>query len=75
MSEEKNNKNEKIVEEKENIEQEEIKEESSEEEKKWYALYTQSNLEVRAKENLLKMLEIHGLKDLVDEVIVPAKRK
>jgi len=75
MSEEKNNKNEEIVEEKENIEQEEIKEETPEDEKKWYALYTQSNLEVKAKENLLKMLEIHGLKDLVDEVIVPAEEK
>ncbi len=56
----------------------EIKEESkekSENEKKWYALYTQSNLEVRAKENLLKQLELNNMKDLVDEVVVPAEEK
>ncbi|GAB6071815.1 transcription termination/antitermination protein NusG [Venenivibrio stagnispumantis] len=44
-------------------------------EKKWYALYTQSNLEIRAKENLLKMLELNNLSDLVDEVLVPAEEK
>jgi transcriptional antiterminator NusG len=43
--------------------------------KKWYALYTQSNLEIRAKENLLKLLELNGLKHLVDEVLVPAEEK
>ncbi len=74
MSEEKNR--EEIIK-KEEKEQKETKEEleEQEEDKKWYALYTQSNLEVKAKENLLKMLEIHGLKDLVDEVIVPAEEK
>ncbi|RMD47803.1 MAG: transcription termination/antitermination factor NusG [Aquificota bacterium] len=45
------------------------------EEKKWYALYTQSNLEVRAKENLIKQLELNNMKDLVNEVIVPAEEK
>lgn len=45
------------------------------EEKRWYALYTQSNLEIRAKENFLKNLELNNLKDLVDEVIVPAEEK
>ncbi len=46
-----------------------------EEEKKWYALYTQSNLEVRARENLIKQLELNNMKDLVDEIIVPAEEK
>jgi len=55
---------------------EEAKEEKEkQEEKKWYALYTQSNLEVRARENLLKQLELNNLQDLVDEVIVPAEEK
>lgn len=44
-------------------------------EKKWYALYTQSNLEIRAKENLIKLLEMHKLRHLVDEVLVPAEEK
>ena len=45
------------------------------EDKKWYALYTQSNLEVKAKENLLKLLEQNNMTDLVDEVLVPAEEK
>ncbi len=59
--------------------QEEIKEESQQEKqedkKKWYALYTQSNLEIRAKENLLRMLELNNMKDLVEKVLVPAEEK
>lgn len=45
------------------------------EEKKWYALYTQSNLEIRAKENFLKNLKLNNLEHLVDEIIVPAEEK
>jgi len=56
------------------IEEQENKLEEKEE-KRWYALYTQSNLEVRAKENLIKQLELNNMKDLVDEVIVPAEEK
>ena len=56
-------------------EKNEILEEKKQQEKKWYALYTQSNLEVRARENLLKQLELNNLQDLVDEVIVPAEEK
>jgi hypothetical protein len=44
-------------------------------EKKWYALYTQSNLEIRAKENFVKNLKLNNLEHLVDEVIVPAEEK
>jgi len=51
------------------------KKEEVDENKKWYALYTQSNLEIRAKENLLKLLELNGLQHLVDEVLVPAEEK
>ena len=43
--------------------------------KKWYALYTQSNLEIRAKENLVKLLKMKNMEDLVDEVLVPAEEK
>ncbi|SNZ10873.1 transcription antitermination protein nusG [Persephonella hydrogeniphila] len=59
----------------ENKEQEEKKEELKEEKKKWYALYTQSNLEIRAKENLLRMLELNNMKHLVEKVLVPAEEK
>ncbi len=45
------------------------------EEKKWYALYTQSNLEIRAKENLIKLLKMKNMEDLVDEILVPAEEK
>ncbi|MEZ0323674.1 MAG: transcription termination/antitermination protein NusG [Hydrogenothermaceae bacterium] len=45
------------------------------EEKKWYALYTQSNLEIKAKENFIKNLQLNDLSYLVDEVIVPAEEK
>jgi len=44
-------------------------------EKKWYALQVEPGKENEAKENLLKVLELEGLKDLVDEVIVPAEEK
>ncbi|EDP73846.1 transcription termination/antitermination protein NusG [Hydrogenivirga sp. 128-5-R1-1] len=59
----------------EKIKKENEAKEELENEKKWYALYTQSNLEVRAKENLLKQLELNNMKDLVDEVVVPAEEK
>jgi len=84
MSEEKKNElgniEETIKEENENVNIEEVEEKTeeenkSEDKKKWYALYTQSNLEIRAKENLLKMLELHNMKHLVDEVLVPAEEK
>ena len=44
-------------------------------EKKWYALQVEPGKENEAKENLLKVLELEGLKHLVDEVIVPAEEK
>ncbi|RUM28983.1 MAG: transcription termination/antitermination factor NusG [Aquifex sp.] len=44
-------------------------------EKKWYALQVEPGKENEAKENLLKVLELEGLKNLVDEVIVPAEEK
>jgi transcriptional antiterminator NusG len=44
-------------------------------EKKWYALYTQSNLEIKAKENFIKNLQLNGLDYLVEDVIVPAEEK
>jgi len=77
MSEEKkeqleNKENQQELEKEETQENENIE---KEEKKKWYALYTQSNLEIRAKENLLKMLELHNMKHLVDEVLVPAEEK
>ncbi|MEJ5172588.1 MAG: transcription termination/antitermination protein NusG [Hydrogenothermaceae bacterium] len=49
--------------------------EETKEEKRWYALYTQSNLEIRAKENFIKNLQLNNLSHLVDEVIVPAEEK
>ncbi|MCX7760837.1 MAG: transcription termination/antitermination protein NusG [Hydrogenothermaceae bacterium] len=49
--------------------------EEAKEEKRWYALYTQSNLEIRAKENFIKNLQLNNLSHLVDEVIVPAEEK
>ncbi len=45
------------------------------EEKKWYALQVEAGKEVAAKENFLKVLELEGLKDLVDEVVVPAEER
>ncbi|NPA58060.1 MAG: transcription termination/antitermination factor NusG [Aquificae bacterium] len=66
MSEEKN----KELENKEGQEQE-----KKEDKKKWYALYTQSNLEIRAKENLIRMLELNNMNHLVDKVLVPAEEK
>lgn len=45
------------------------------EEKRWYALQVEAGKEVAARENLLKVLELEGLKDLVDEVIVPAEER
>ena len=57
------------------VEEEKQEEKENDSEYKWYALYTQSNLEVRAKENLLKNLELNGMQDLVKEVVVPAEEK
>ncbi len=71
MSEE----NKQTVEKEQETEKKEQEQEKKEDEKKWYALYTQSNLEIRARENLLKQLELSNLKHLVDEVIVPAEEK
>jgi transcriptional antiterminator NusG len=45
------------------------------EEKQWYALQVEAGKEVAAKENLLKVLELEGLRDLVDDVIVPAEER
>ncbi len=45
------------------------------EEKQWYALQVEAGKEVEARENFLKVIEIEGLKDLVDEVIVPAEER
>ncbi len=67
MSEEKNKIDQQLKEEKDT--------EKQENEKKWYALYTQSNLEIKAKENLVKMLELNNMQDLVDEILVPAEEK
>jgi len=67
MSEEKNKIDQQVREEKDT--------EKQEDEKKWYALYTQSNLEIKAKENLVKMLELNNMQDLVDEILVPAEEK
>lgn len=50
-------------------------EETGKEEKKWYALYTQSNLEIKAKENFIKNLQLNNLSQLVEDVIVPAEEK
>lgn len=57
------------------LNQENIDLQEQKEEAKWYALYTQSNLEVKAKENLLKNLELNNLQHLVQEVVVPAEEK
>jgi len=65
---------EKDYEQKLNVENENI-EADKKEEKKWYALYTQSNLEIRAKENLIKLLKMKNMEDLVDEILVPAEEK
>jgi len=64
-----------MSEEKDKATQQVSQENTKKDEKKWYALYTQSNLEIKAKENLLKMLELHNMKDLVDEILVPAEEK
>ncbi len=45
------------------------------EEKRWYALQVEAGKEVAARENLLKVLELEGLRDLVDEVVVPAEER
>ncbi len=43
--------------------------------KQWYALQVEAGKEVAAKENLLKVLELENLRDLVDEVVVPAEER
>ncbi|RLJ71620.1 transcription antitermination protein nusG [Hydrogenivirga caldilitoris] len=45
------------------------------EEKQWYALQVEAGKEVAAKENFLKVLELEGLKDLVEQVVVPAEER
>ncbi len=45
------------------------------EEKQWYALQVEAGKEVAAKENFVKVLELEGLSDLVDEIVVPAEEK
>jgi transcriptional antiterminator NusG len=45
------------------------------EEKQWYALQVEAGKEVAAKENFLKVLELEGLRDLVEEIVVPAEEK
>lgn len=57
------------------VHQDNLENQETQEEKKWYALYTQSNLEIKAKENFLKNLKLNNLDYLVDEVIVPAEEK
>lgn len=45
------------------------------EEKRWYALQVEAGREVAAKENFLKVLELEGLRDFVEQVVVPAEEK
>ena len=45
------------------------------EEKQWYALQVEAGKEVAAKENFLKVLDLEGLRELVDEIVVPAEEK
>jgi len=45
------------------------------EEKRWYALQVEAGKEVVARENFLKVLELEGLKDLVEQVVVPAEER
>ena len=45
------------------------------EEKQWYALQVEAGKEVAAKENFVKVIELEGLRDLVEEVVVPAEEK
>ncbi len=44
-------------------------------EKQWYALQVEAGKEVAARENFLKVIELEGLKDLVEQVVVPAEEK
>ncbi len=43
--------------------------------KKWYILQVEPGKEVEAKENFLRVLELEGLKDYVDEVLLPAEER
>ncbi|MFN3870645.1 MAG: transcription termination/antitermination protein NusG [Aquificaceae bacterium] len=45
------------------------------EEFKWYALQVEAGKEATARENLLKVLELEGLLDQVEDVVVPAEEK
>ncbi len=45
------------------------------EEKQWFALQVEAGKEVAARENFIKVIELEGLKDLVEEVVVPAEEK
>ncbi len=44
-------------------------------EKQWYALQVEAGKEVAAKENFLKVIELEGLQDLVEDVVVPAEER
>ncbi len=43
--------------------------------KQWFALQVEAGKEVAARENFIKVIELEGLKDLVEEVVVPAEEK
>jgi len=45
------------------------------EDKQWYALQVEAGKEVAARENFLKVLDLEGLKELVDQVVVPAEER
>lgn len=45
------------------------------EEFKWYALQVEAGKEATARENLLKVLELEGLLNQVEDVVVPAEEK
>lgn len=41
----------------------------------WYALQVEAGKEATARENLLKVIQLEGLADLVEDVVVPAEEK
>ncbi|ADO45260.1 MAG: transcription termination/antitermination protein NusG [Hydrogenobacter thermophilus] len=42
---------------------------------KWYALQVEAGKEATARENLLKVIELEGLQEYVEDVVVPAEEK
>lgn len=42
---------------------------------KWYALQVEAGKEATARENLLKVIQLEGLQDYVEDVVVPAEEK